>query len=150
MACVVFIVEYVYAQSWNRSCTRRAKNVRKYRSWNAKMKLHSLHARILLIALYGVLFSYEIYLIIGSNVKGEDILLLSCSLFLFLISFASLFFSRKVYHLLYKFGEKMLKRTGEVPVYESDGYKKYPLICSWLLIIANVLIVIGIIFRLLI
>lgn len=103
---------------------------------------------IILDIAYVVLLCFDVYLLSKKQFTNDDILLVALSIFLFLIPFFSLFFSKGVHHLLYKAGRSMFRQSEIVSKSEVDSFKKYEKICVGLLAAAIVFVLLSILIKL--
>ena len=99
--------------------------------------------------IYLLLLILDLCLLREREFTNDIILLISLSVFLFLIPFLSLFFPRRIHQLFYRVGVATLRKSEFVPKYEGDSYKKYPKFCFGLLIAAQLFIFCSIIVALL-
>lgn len=91
---------------------------------------------------YLPLAALDIYLITKNS--KEEILLLSLSIFFFLIPTLSLFTKKQMHHIIYRFGEIIFKNSDVTIEYEENNYKKFDKICLGLLITAYILLLLDI------
>lgn len=90
--------------------------------------------------------SLELYLI-DSEWTSDEILLIALSCFCFTLPFLSLFFPKKMHQFIYRIGILILRNSWVKPLTKDESYRKYPIICFWLLVISNCLIVFALVVR---
>ena len=105
--------------------------------------------RIILSITYLVFVFLYILLILEKGITQNDLVWLSISGVSFFLPFLAFFFPKIIHRILYKIAEIGLKPTIEEPPDKEYSYKTINYAYLWWLIIANVVILFGIILKLL-
>ena len=88
-----------------------------------------------------------VFCIVGYRDNSEELLLIVLSIFLYILSLASYIVPKFSHHILYKFGEFVMKFSGERIEYEEDNFKKYLKYRYWFTVFSFALILIGILIK---
>ena len=103
--------------------------------------------KFFLIVAYCIALAFELHFVTSQGVSGDDALMITLSVFFFIIPLISLFIPRQIHNLLYKLGGVLMKKSDVTPEYKWDSYKKYEKICIGLLILADVFIILAVVVK---
>jgi len=82
--------------------------------------------KILFYMFFHITYLLTFFLYYDLNDKfGDETLLVVISIMLYVLSLLSFIFPKFSHHILYKWGELVLKSSGERIEYENDNFKKY-------------------------
>jgi hypothetical protein len=85
--------------------------------------------------------------IVGYRDKSEELLLIVFSIFFYILSLASYIVPKFSHRILYKWGEFVLKSSGERIEYEGENFKKYLKYRYWFTFLSFVLILINVLIK---
>lgn len=103
-----------------------------------------------IIFLIGLLIIFSVLSVIcfvwaSGNYNAEFIFIYSLASFLFLISLAGMIFSKKIYNLFMKIGNKILSASvyyDDMSIETTQGYKSFNITCKVVAVTSNILLVI--------